>query len=522
MAIQRASRGSAASDRTFRLPVLEVGLISVLIAAYVSAPEGADSWIIWSCLLIHYSLILSSIRRPIMIRPGLPTFISAEFLFLTWSYLLFFLPYQLHVLNDFDLSTTRFGLIATYPDFANRAVILSAIGMLAFRAGCRSLAGRGAVSVDAIEKASKVRRLDRLTVSDILPALAVSQVLLIGAYSLFGWRAAGEGRYTKTTAGGNLAEGVYLVVTVLSMVAIVLLICAPVIGDARRTPLLWFSGSLSLLWAVRLAVAGDRNMAFLIALVATGAVLTFRIRSGRWSLALFAVAAIASYQMIEDSRSGRFDSLTGFFSSGQAFGVVSTETDTSFNLSTISVRAALAVVPDQFDYGYGIYQLIGLGGVVPLVRGMIASLGNSFAQTSEVLNAVLLPPGANWGLGTNVIVDSYMDFGVFGVPVLLFLVGLMVSYVQVETSKYFTSPFWVVMYLVTLAFIAQMPRYSIAYPIRPLGWVLLFFLAVSLLTPAAKRIGSRPAGESHKFPKALRLDKGGTVPATGPSQKVSR
>ncbi|MCV7061977.1 O-antigen polysaccharide polymerase Wzy [Mycolicibacterium vaccae] len=144
-------------------------------------------------------------------------------------------------------------------------------------------------------------------------------------------------------------------------------------------------------------------------------------------------------------------------------------------------------MPEYFDYGYGLYKLVGLAGVIPFIRGAVIPPEMPFTQSSDVLVMILLGPSATWGVGTNVIADIYMDFGLFGVPILLFLVGLGVAYTRVSLINHPDSPWRAVFYLVTLALVAELPRYSLTFPVRPLVWVFLLFWAVAVLTPAIRQ-----------------------------------
>jgi oligosaccharide repeat unit polymerase len=307
------------------------------------------------------------------------------------------------------------------------------------------------------------------------------QVLLVVVYSAFGWKAAGEGRYSGQITGGPLVEGVYLAIVVLSMVSVALW-TLPGSREDPRSVLLSFSALLSSLWAVRLLLNGDRNSFMLIAIVAIGGLVTFRFRAGRWVLVVLCTVAIALYNAIEAFRSGKIGSVLDFFLGGWGVTAASYGGDTSFNISTVGVRAALASVPEHIDYGYGLYKLIGIGGVIPFIRGLIVPPDIPYIQSSDVLNDILLGTWARWGVGSNVIVDIYVDFGVLAVPVLLFLLGLFVAYVQRAAVQLPDSPWRAVFYLMTLALIAEIPRYSLDSPLRPLVWTALLFWVVSLVS----------------------------------------
>lgn len=467
---------TAGRDRRFRIPVAETLLVLGLLAVYTVVPRGANSTILWACLAAQYALVLSTVLRPITVWRGIPTFVSTEFLFQFFCYLIFFYPYQLHVLGIYDVSQSAF-FQNTFADLSNQAIILSLIGTLSFRAGVRALVMQDA---DLVDRERQPRRLDEVTSQALaLPVFAL-QVLLIAVYLVFGWQAAGEGRYSGQVVAGPLVEGVYLAIVVLSMIAVALWVLPSSSEVGRRSIFLSFAAMLAVAWATRLLFSGDRNAFLLIAIVGVGGLVTFRIRTGRWILVVLGVIAIPLYNVIEALRSGRIGSVLDFFSSSGA-AAASYGGDTSFNISTISVRAALARVPESIDYGYGLYKLIGAAGVIPFIRGMVIPPGIPYLQSSDVLNDVLLGPRARWGVGSNVIADAYVDLGVLAVPILLFGVGIFVAIVQRSVSRMPDSPWRAVIYLMTLALIAEIPRYSLDFPVRPLVWTLLLFWALSVL-----------------------------------------
>ena len=77
---------------------LRVSLVPLLLAAFTFVPPGASNVWLWSMLAVFYWLLGSALLRPQYVRPNLPTFATAESLFLAFSFLLFYLPYQQLVL----------------------------------------------------------------------------------------------------------------------------------------------------------------------------------------------------------------------------------------------------------------------------------------------------------------------------------------------------------------------------------------------------------------------------------------
>ena len=462
--------------RRFRLPLIYLLGMLILLAAYAAVSAGTSPAVIWPCLILQYALMISALRRPLEIASARPTFVTAEFLFLFFSYLIFFYPYQLNVLGLYDVTQSRFFTGDTFGAQSNQAIVLSALGVLAFVAGIRSLPVPRQVAPSEV----RTHRLDTVTAEDIAFPVFALQAILFATYLLSGLRAASEGRYSDTTVGGPIAEGIYLGITVLSMVALAM--WALPSGGQRRPVFLWFALILSVVWGVRILLAGDRNSFMLLAITAIGGFFTFRWRGGRWALVPMCAVAIVLYSVIEQFRSGQIGSLLDYFQEGA--GTVGSSADTSFNISTVSVRAALANVPGHFDYGYGFYQLVGFAGIIPFIRGILIPPDATFTQSSDVLSSILLGPRPTWSVGSNVIVDIYVDFGVFGVPLLLFGLGVFVAFTQIAVARMPQSLWRSVFYLMTLALAAEIPRYAFSFPVRPLVWALGLFWVVSMIGPA--------------------------------------
>lgn len=467
-------------DQGVRIPVAAALVVLALLTAYAAVPDGASSLVLWLCLLGQYAILATAVLRPTTVYPGIPTFVTTEFLFQFFSYLIFFYPYQLHVLGIYDVSQSVF-FQNTFVDQSNRAILLSLVGTWSFSAGVRALAFRGDAPYNV---SASTGRFDRVSVQALAVPVFALQVLFILVYEAFGWRAAGEGRYSGQVATSPVVEGIYLGIIVLSMIAVALRI-HPSSSGSRNSMFLTLAVLMAVFWSTRLLLSGDRNVFLLIAIVGIGGLVTFRLRVGRWLLLALGIVAIPMYNAIEALRSGRISSVFDFFSSEGA-AAASYGGDTSFNITTIGIRGALARVPDAIDFGYGLYKLVGVAGVIPFIRGLVVPPDLPHLQSADVLGDILLGPQARWGVGSNVIVDAYVDFGVVAVPVLLFGLGLFVAVVQRAVMRMPDSPWRAVMYLMTLAFVAEIPRYSLDFPVRPLVWTLMLFFVMSVLGRAGR------------------------------------
>ncbi|SEQ53601.1 oligosaccharide repeat unit polymerase [Devosia sp. YR412] len=444
-------------------------LILLLIASFYGMPKGLSPAVAWSCLIVFYYIFWEAIQKPTIIAEGIPTYFTIELLFYVFYYILYYYPYQLHVLslNEIARSTV---FTNTFVDESNSAIIAATIGIVAFRIGLKSVQNLP----------TQITMKPNFNYSNLPVVTMAGLAGLISLYQLSGWRSDGEGRYTGTTSGGVLAEGVTTIIMILGMITIGTTI-ANLVQKRKISLPLWISIGLTLYWTVRILSFGDRNSFLLLAIAAVGGMLTYRVHAGRNVLFGLIFVGLSFYNVIEIIRMSPDFSLDGI---SEAYEISSSKNaeDSSFNFTTIAARASFAAVPDVFDYGYGFYKLVGFSGIFPFVRGFLLDGSQLFTTSTDVLTYVVLGPNATWSLGTNTISDIYLDFGIFGVPIAMFFVGCFVARVRRYATLNPKSTTAIIIYLMTLALMAELPRYSLDFPVRMLAWAALLLWGYRLVT----------------------------------------
>src|SRR6478752_1290002 len=97
--------------------------------------------------------------------------------------------------------------------------------------------------------------------------------------------------------------------------------------------------------------------------------------------------------------------------------------------------------------------------IIPFSGGFyLPYLNPDYTSTAIMLGDIMLPASADYEPGTNVISDAYIDFGVAGVVVLLFAVGWLAKAMRNSVARNPGDPHRVVMYLLTMAMLAELPR----------------------------------------------------------------
>lgn len=444
-------------------PVVVAGALSLLLMGmFFAAPDGMNPVYGWICLAVFYGCFLVTVISPVEIRRGIKTYAKPELFFMVLYFLIYFLPYQQALTGNGALEESQF-FTNTYAEESNRALVLATVGLVMFIGAVRcEFAPRNVIaptSGSAPEAAPTARMLTMVV------CLATAALLVLNR--AMGLRASGEGVYTGTEHGGLLAEAVSLMLQILGMLAFALLVHS-VANRQRITWSLRLACAMGLYWMVTILVLGNRNGFLLMAMVLVAGFLIYRFRSGRMLLLVLAVGAVTMYGTIgalrtegQISASSVVHALTN---GGDA------ESESTFNVSTVGLRAALAHVPDGEEYGYGRYKLIGFLGVVPLIRGYIIPDDVEFISTADLLSAVMTNPEAPWGVGTSIVSDIYIDFGPGGVPVLMALLGLAVAWARRLTQDRPRDYRATVFFLLLLASVSQIPRYALDMPVRAVVW----------------------------------------------------
>lgn len=482
MALALASQRSAASELSWLVRSVEAFALTVFVVLFYIIPDGATPWVLLTNLAVFYVLLVRAIAVPDRIVPRLPSYFSIEVMFLAYSYLVFYYPYQLMLFGATDLSVSKY-VTNSFVGGSNKAITLATIGMIAFSMGYRILAkatpDAGGVDGDR-PKPERSKQLSSQRFHALATASSVLLFTLVTIFVVAGWRSEGEGRYTGTTTGGLGIEGISLAILMFCMIVAALWVYALAVR-IPQPPLLIAGLLLAIAWSLRLILLGDRNSFLLFALVLVGGYFTFVRRASFIVVAVSFSVWLVFYQMIEVLR------LTpNWYRSSSVLEIIpnsryyqGTSGDSSFNVTTIAVRATVEVVPSAHDFMYGAFKLIQLSSAIPFsARFFLPSLDPNYTSSSQLLGDILLGHRATWSPGTNVISDSYIDFGVAGVVVLLFGTGLLAKAIRNHVARDPYDVQRVVMYLLTMATIAELPRYAIELPIRILFWAFIFSIVI--------------------------------------------
>lgn len=434
----------------------------VLCVLFYFVPEGVSPVIMWGCLFVFYYYFYLAIKTPLTISAGIPSYFKAELLFLMFYYLIYYLPYQLALLGMADLYVSHY-VKFLYMEYANVSIVTSTIGLVAFSTG--------------FQKTFKFPRTNCETEVNYyryLPSVILFFLLLfLGLYAVTGAQAMLSGAYATSDVGSRAENGIFILVSYFVMFS--LAVSVFFISENKLPLAIKISLALAAGWCMLLLIVGDRNTFFLITLVPLTGVASYIWKVSLKQMILLVFAALFLYNIVEIARQAEERGVSAIFDAATEGGEHKSLEEGSFSITTVTSRAAFDIVPEKHEYFMGKFKVIGIAGIIPFSRGLFVPPSDLYSTSSRVLGDEMLGPWASWGVGSNIISDIYMDFGILGVIILMYVLGWAGSYVQTKVAANSRSIMWGTVYLMMVAFYAEYPRYSFDFPVRYIAWTFILF-----------------------------------------------
>lgn len=450
--------------------ILDVSIIFLLCIVFYMAPVGFDELIACFCFFIFFLFAVVFCSKNQVIFNRIKILFSIEVGFTVFYYILFYHPYVVHLFGLGDYRINRF-LSNTFEAGANKGLVCATIAYVALHLG---------TILHSPFAPSRARSVLVGNVSYFAFDIILLFVLFIFIvyFQLLGIQSSDIGRYSNPQAGGVVADGIYIVIITLCLVAIGRVVEAFIFGGGGKA-IHTAMAMLVVYWGVNILIAGDRNNFLLLALAAFGGVAAFHIRIRLPFIIFGLAAALLLYKTVEVVRTMPEPTLAALVQSisdsGSEGGL------DSFGNTTATLRATFEITPLHVPYALGLYKLVGAMGVVPLVRGVLFDGYQGFLSSADALTYYMIGPYAGWGLGTNIVSDLYMEFGLYGVCIGMIFIGVMISYTKWTVQARRADPIAVFLYCSVFGTVAELPRYSFDFPVRPLFWGLSLFVFYNLI-----------------------------------------
>jgi oligosaccharide repeat unit polymerase len=287
------------------------------------------------------------------------------------------------------------------------------------------------------------------------------------------------GAYVGSTMGTVTYDAIFTLVTFFIILGVLQAITYYSIFKKINIQIFIIS-IISISWALALLFVGDRNTFFLVGLVIFAGFFTYIKSISRKQILAFLFGALFLYQVIEISRTVESKDLTSFV---DAFFTTINEQDSeldkdsSFDTTTTGVRATFKVMEEE-NYYYGKFKLISLASIIPYSSRLFVDPNDPFTGSSNVLKSEMIGLKKGWGVGTNIISDCFMDYGLIGVIVIMFCFGKFGGYVRLKTQKHNNSPKWIFLYIITLSYYSEIARYGFDFPLRSIVWTYFLFFII--------------------------------------------
>ena len=124
--------------------------------------------------------------------------------------------------------------------------------------------------------------------------------------------------------------------------------------------------------------------------------------------------------------------------------------------------------------------------VFPFFQGILNSAVDFEIKTSPTFfTEIALGKNASWGVGTNLISDVYISFGLIGCIVLFYFFGLLVEYSRrklIENNTFASN----IIYFSLTSYALYLPRAGLFMPFKFIIWSLIiyyFLRSFSIIKP---------------------------------------
>tara|TARA_R110002051_G_scaffold31371_2_gene71522 strand:+ start:4271 stop:5635 length:1365 start_codon:yes stop_codon:yes gene_type:complete len=179
------------------------------------------------------------------------------------------------------------------------------------------------------------------------------------------------------------------------------------------------------------------------------------------------------------------------FGAGSEKFEVSSGYDTTLELanSVRTVNATVAEVPVKHDYFYGALWVTQLLSPIPFAQSIymeIMDLEWYEVDSSGYITYLVLGKYPTWGLGTSLIADIYVNFGLIGIIFFMFLLGIFIKRLSIELQNP-SNYKWFIMAITVggVSFYYSRSNYLMSF--RDIIWGFLFFK----LMVKTRKIGKR-------------------------------
>ncbi len=153
--------------------------------------------------------------------------------------------------------------------------------------------------------------------------------------------------------------------------------------------------------------------------------------------------------------------------------------------SNVRVLHVALPIAEQRGYFWGLFKLNNIVSAVPFASRIVSAVVGPYMSgltSSHYMTAVIIGPYSRIGVGTTIIADIYLDFGLFGCVILMGLLGG--GFAWIENRGFYTNSLYShTLFMMCVSFAFYWSRSSYITNIKEITWtLLLIFVTHRMLT----------------------------------------
>jgi oligosaccharide repeat unit polymerase len=149
--------------------------------------------------------------------------------------------------------------------------------------------------------------------------------------------------------------------------------------------------------------------------------------------------------------------------------------------SARTLYKSLSNVPERHDFFYGKLWVSQILANIPLAQAVYLNIsGDKIYEldSAEYITYITRGKFSNSGEGSSLIADIYLNFGIYGVILFMFLFGMFFKKI-INEFELKSSLYWIIAGAILASYAFYLGRGGLLYPLRPILWsILLVFIFI--------------------------------------------
>lgn len=203
------------------------------------------------------------------------------------------------------------------------------------------------------------------------------------------------------------------------------------------------------------------------------------------SVGMFLMLFISSARVTRTSGFHDSNSLSSFINRGSSNMKINSVFDLGMDLTMNNRNLYVAVdYADKNGINYGKTMITQIVGIVPGLQPLVLStlgMTEDDMSSGRIINKLTIGDDATWGVGTNLIGDIYLSFGVIGVVVFMMFFGYIHTRFQ-QKMLYSLNVNYVIAYVISMSYAIYYPRASYFSAFRNILWPIILLVLIRFLT----------------------------------------